>query len=43
MQTVQENLSRPSGEQLAERQGATVAISLDKSLCLDRGDRSHHC
>lgn len=34
MQTVQEKLSRPSGEQLAERKGATVTISFDKSLCL---------
>lgn len=32
MQTVQENLSRPIGEHLAERKGAAVSISLDKEL-----------
>lgn len=36
MQTVQEKLSRPSGEQLAERKGATVTISLESLYALDK-------
>lgn len=42
MQTVQENLRRPSGEHRVERKGAAVAISFDNGLYAWLRE-THHC